>query len=210
MSSGRRPDFIGRAMKFEEMEKHLTITCSHEDEAHEKGEVFECKNEDCSLQKYIDEDELMDLKFYRVFRERIPFDDPLWREFGPQFVRNWIDYTFYYGPHAHIEEEDLLHDETVMNSDLFTRFTSMTKLRKETYFVDGFRPFMRKKLSELMGDKWISRLENPFHKDRDIERDNLRYRYETGKFDPTTFVPDEDDEDWWSDPKKVEEYLAWD
>ena len=88
-----------------------------------------------------------------------------------------------------------------MNTCLFTRHTSTTKLRKETHFVGGFRPFMRKKLAELMGDKWLTRLDKPFHTDRDIERDNLRYLYETGTFDPTNFVPDEEDEDWWSDPK---------
>jgi len=144
-------------------------------------------------------------------RKIIPRDDPDWMEFSPTFIQKWIDYYYYYGPSAHIPEEELLQIQ--FEKDNPPPFKFNTKIKASIHDIlesaEQFRIYMRAKLPELMGDAWCTRLEQKRHELRNVDWDRTRYRYHTGRFDFSEFTDNEEELDMLNNQGLLDEVMAW-
>lgn len=208
MLDGNSNAWIRKAMQFTE-EDSIPKPCKHMRKQDQTGELQSCKKLKCRARAEQRDDEVMTMKYYKLFRERIPSDDPLWIEYGPALKREWIDYFFYYGPRVQINKQGVSFPKC--RSANFPNFTQEQHMAVQSILnaSSTFRAFMREKLKELMGDKWYSRLDAVFHSCRDIELDRMRYEYETGIFDQTNYVLKEGELSLFEDEGFLKVYMSW-
>lgn len=172
--------------------------------------------DESELQGLNDEDS--DIEVQRIFlaeaRKLIPRDDPLWLEFAPGYKRAVIDHRYYYGP-----DPDLPSKIFEMPDDLKARTKeakhkaspeSRKWARQNAIDRKKFWAFMRKKLEELMGDEWETRLDHEFHESRDVDWDYTRWQYETGTFDRSAFGLTAEELEEIAGSEEEKSLFAWD
>lgn len=143
----------------------------------------------------------------------MPVDDPLWREFAPDFRRALIDHHYYYGPLPNLPARPAVMPKALRREAREISRSFPPEVRREAKQLlanqDDFRPLMRDKLKELMGEAWDNRFEGTYHEPRDIEHDRIRWEYEMGTFDANKFQFTEHEKQALEDPVFLKTYMAW-
>lgn len=126
----------------------------------------------------IDDEYDFTLQCYKQSRKNVSSNDPLWLEYGPQYKKNWIDFFYYYGPSAHIAEEQLI-DDSEPNYSLNFKHRCPPELKPELEAFNQrskkFNAFMREYLKWYWEEDWPTRLEDGNYEMRDIDLDSDRY-----------------------------------
>lgn len=197
--------WIASAMGTDEEDTHAPL-CQH---LKDTDDPFDCDQLSCMAAADKHEIEAQNRYFYRKFRERIPFTDPLWRDFGPIYTRRYMDYYFFYGPKVELPKERNILKHSYVPSIKEMAAQERDYINAIDPETAGFRDFMRRKVYSELRHHWNRRFEPEFLIERDLHLDKMRFEYERGIFDPESYEIAEAEMPLFKDPSYLAAFMSW-
>lgn len=139
----------------------------------------------------------------------IPDADPLWRMFGEDRVKEYLDWHLYYGEKP-VDWKLAPRVSSLKPSSRTSSWEERSGVREQLRKSEDFRKFMRAKLYDVWHTGWDERFTRSNLQSRDIEHDLMRYEFETSSFDPDRYEMSEEERTLFRDPDFLNEFMVWD